>query len=66
MLAWLDDFLIDRCFQPVADALARWISCYGIAAQAFATQDEFFRRARGATIGQQQQQPRPAAGGPTK
>lgn len=65
MLAWLDDFLIDRCFQPVADALARWISCYGIAAQAFATQDEFF----GATIGQQQQQPCPAASsrrGPTK
>ncbi len=28
----LDDFLIDRVFQPVADALARWISCYGLAA----------------------------------
>ncbi len=28
----IDDFLIDRVFQPVADALARWASCYGIAA----------------------------------
>ncbi len=28
----LDDFLIDRVFQPIADALARWTSCYGIAA----------------------------------
>lgn len=28
----IDDFLIDRIFQPVADALARWASCYAIAA----------------------------------
>lgn len=28
----LDSFLIDKAFQPIADRLARWISCYGIAA----------------------------------
>lgn len=28
----LDDLLIERVFQRIADALARWISCYGIAA----------------------------------
>ena len=27
-----DYFLIDRVFQPLADCVARWISCYGIAA----------------------------------
>ncbi len=27
----LDDFLIDRVFQPICDRLARWIDCYGIA-----------------------------------
>jgi hypothetical protein len=31
-LRWADDFLIDRVYQPVADRLAGWISCYGIAA----------------------------------
>lgn len=28
----VDDFLIDRIFQPIADSLARWASCYAIAA----------------------------------
>jgi len=28
----LDDFLIDRVFQKIADALCRWWSCYGLAA----------------------------------
>lgn len=28
----VDDFLVDRIFQPIADALARWASCYAIAA----------------------------------
>jgi hypothetical protein len=28
----IDDFLIDRVFQRISDALARWVSCYGIAA----------------------------------
>jgi len=28
----LDDFLIERVFQKIADALCRWRSCYGIAA----------------------------------
>lgn len=28
----IDGFLIDRVFQPLADRLARWVSCYGIAA----------------------------------
>lgn len=28
----LDDFLIDRVAQRISDALARWCSCYGIAA----------------------------------
>lgn len=32
MIQRMDDFLIDRVFQPISDALARWISCYGIAA----------------------------------
>ena len=32
MLRRLDDFLIDRVFQKIADAAARWVSCYGIAA----------------------------------
>ncbi len=27
----IDDFLIDRLFQPAADRLARWMSCYAIA-----------------------------------
>lgn len=29
---WIDDFLIDRVFQPVANRLAGWMSCYGISA----------------------------------
>jgi hypothetical protein len=32
MFERLDSFLVDRIFQPLADALARWTSCYGIAA----------------------------------
>jgi hypothetical protein len=28
----IDDFLIDRVVQRISDALARWVSCYGIAA----------------------------------
>jgi hypothetical protein len=31
MFRCIDDFLIDRTFQPASDALARWVSCYGIA-----------------------------------
>ncbi len=27
----LDDWIIDCIFQPISDALARWVSCYGIA-----------------------------------
>jgi hypothetical protein len=27
----IDNFLIDRVFQRISDALARWVSCYGIA-----------------------------------
>lgn len=32
MLRNMDDFLIDRVFQPVSDRAARYVSCYGIAA----------------------------------
>ncbi len=32
MIRAIDDFLIDRVFQRISDALARWVSCYGIAA----------------------------------
>lgn len=28
----IDDFLIDRGFQPVADWLSRWVSCHALAA----------------------------------
>lgn len=31
MFRAIDDFLIDRVFQPISDRLERWISCYGIA-----------------------------------
>lgn len=32
MIRAIDDFMVDRVFQPISDALARWVSCYGIAA----------------------------------
>jgi hypothetical protein len=32
MMRRVDNFLIDRAFQPLADTMARWVSCYGIAA----------------------------------
>lgn len=32
LIAKVDDFLIDRVFQRIADNLDRWVSCYGIAA----------------------------------
>lgn len=32
MIRAIDDFLIDRVFQRMSDVLARWVSCYGIAA----------------------------------
>ncbi len=35
MIRRIDDFLIDRVFQPVADVSSRWCSCYGIAAFLF-------------------------------
>lgn len=32
MLHSIDNYLIDRIFQPISDFFSRWISCYGIAA----------------------------------
>jgi len=32
MLRRIDDFLLDMLFQPVADAVSAWVSCFGIAA----------------------------------
>jgi hypothetical protein len=32
ILHTIDDWIIDRAFQPISDRLARYMSCYGIAA----------------------------------